>query len=51
MRINNQVMKHLSKITNSLYDYFKLEFLYYSNYLEGSTFSKEELDILLNEKK
>lgn len=51
MKINSKMLKHLSKITNSLYEDLKLEFLYHSNHLEGSTFSKEELDKLLNEKK
>ena len=41
----------MAKITNSLYEDLKIEFLYHSNHLEGSTFSKEELDNLLNEKK
>jgi Fic family protein len=51
MKINSKKMKYLSKITNSIYDDIKIEFLYHSNHLEGSTFSKEELDKLLLEKK
>lgn len=51
MKISCQKMKIISKITNSLYDDLKLEFLYHSNHLEGSTFSKEELDKLLYDKK
>lgn len=51
MKINSKTIKYLSKITNSLYEELKVEFLYHSNHLEGSTFSKEELDKLLNEKK
>lgn len=51
MRINSKKMKYLSKITNSLYEELKIEFLFHSNHLEGSTFSKEELDKLLIEKK
>ena len=51
MKISSKKMKYLNKITNSLYDDFKIEFLYHSNYLEGSTFSKNELDKLLSEKK
>lgn len=51
MKINGEKIKYLSKITNSLYDELKVEFLYHSNHLEGSTFSKEELDKLLSEKK
>ena len=50
MKISNKQMKYLSKISNSLYEDIKIEFLYHSNHLEGSTFSKEELDKLLNEK-
>lgn len=44
-------MKYLSKITNSIYEDLKIEFLYHSNHLEGSTFSKDELEKLLTEKK
>lgn len=51
MKINSKKIKYLSKITNSLYDDLKIEFLYHSNHLEGSTFSKEELDKLLLQKK
>lgn len=51
MKINSKKIKYLSKITNSMYEDIKIEFLYHSNHLEGSTFSKEELDKLLTEKK
>lgn len=51
MKINCKKIKYLSKITNSIYEELKVEFLYHSNHLEGSTFSKEELDKLLTEKK
>ena len=51
MKIAGKKMKYLSKITNSIYEDLKVEFLYHSNHLEGSTFSKEELDKLLNDKK
>lgn len=51
MIINSKKIKYLSKITNSMYEDIKIEFLYHSNHLEGSTFSKEELDKLLTEKK
>lgn len=50
MKIDSKKMKYLSKITNSIYEDLKLEFLYHSNHLEGSTFSKDELDKLLNKK-
>ena len=51
MKINSKKMKYLSKITNSIYKEFKIDFLYHSNHLEGSTFSKNELEKLLTEKK
>ena len=51
MKINSKKMKYLSKITNSIYKEFKIDFLYHSNHLEGSTFSKDELEKLLTEKK
>lgn len=51
MKINSKQIKYLSKITNSIYEELKIDFLYHSNHLEGSTFSKDELDKLLNEKK
>ncbi len=51
IKLNSRQIKYCSKITNSLYDDFKLEFLYHSNHLEGSTFSKKELNKLLTEKK
>lgn len=51
MKINSKKMKYLSKITNSIYEDLKIDFLYHSNHLEGSTFSKDELEKLLTEKK
>lgn len=51
MKFNSKKMKYLSKITNSIYEDLKIEFLYHSNHLEGSTFSKDELEKLLTEKK
>ena len=51
MKINSKKMKYLSKITNSIYEDLEIEFLYHSNHLEGSTFSKDELEKLLTEKK
>lgn len=50
MKINAKEMKRLSAIKNSFYDDLKIEFLYHSNHLEGSTFTKENLEKLLNEK-
>ena len=50
MRISINTMQKLSKIKNSVYDAIKIEFLYHSNKLEGSTFSKENLIDLLEQK-
>lgn len=50
MKISIDTMQKLSKIKNSAYDAIKIEFLYYSNKLEGSTFSKENLIDLLEQK-
>ena len=51
MKLNCKEMQYISKISNSLYDRIKVEFLYHSNHLEGSTFSKENLIDLLEQKK
>ena len=50
MIISVKTMQKLSKIKNSLYDAIKIEYLYHSNKLEGSTFSKENLIDLLEQK-
>ena len=50
MKISIDAMQKLSKIKNSAYDAIKIEFLYHSNKLEGSTFSKENLIDLLEQK-
>ncbi|MBO5413790.1 MAG: Fic family protein [Clostridia bacterium] len=47
MKISIATMQKLSKIKNSVYDAIKIEYLYHSNKLEGSTFSKENLIDLL----
>lgn len=39
MKIFINTMQKLSKIKNSIYDAIKIEYLYHSNKLEGSTFS------------
>lgn len=49
MKISIDVMQKLSKIKNSVYDDIKIEFLYHSNKLEGSTFNIEQLNVLLEE--
>lgn len=51
MKVNAKEIKRLSAIKNSVYDDFKIEFLYNSNHLEGSTFTKENLEKLLSLKK
>ena len=51
MRISKDIMKLLSEINNAIYDNIKLEFLYHSNKLEGSTFNLEQLNVLLDEDK
>ena len=50
MKLSINVMQKLSKIKNSLYDVIKIEYLYNSNKLEGSTFSKENLIDLMEQK-
>lgn len=50
MKISINAMQKLSKIKNSVYDAIKIEYLYHSNKLEGSTFSKENLIDLLEQK-
>ena len=50
MKISVATIQKLSKIKNSVYDVVKIEFLYHSNKLEGSTFSKENLIDLLEQK-
>lgn len=50
MKISIKTMQKLSKIKNSVYDAIKIEYLYHSNKLEGSTFSKENLIDLLEQK-
>lgn len=51
MKFNVKEIKRISAIKNSVYDDLKIEFLYHSNHLEGSTFSKENLEKLLVSKK
>lgn len=51
MKLNAKEIKILSAIKNSFYDDFKIEFLFHSNHLEGSTFTKENLEKLSDEKK
>ena len=51
MKLNAKEIKRLSAIKNSVYDDFKIDFLYHYNHLEGSTFTKENLEKLLSLKK
>lgn len=50
MKISIATMQKLSKIKNSAYEAIKIEYLYHSNKLEGSTFSRENLIDLLEQK-
>lgn len=50
MKISINAMQKLSKIKNSVYDAIKVEYLYHSNKLEGSTFSKENIIDLLEQR-
>lgn len=47
MKLNAKQMQKLSAIKNSFYEDLKIEFLFHSNHLEGSTFTKENLEKLL----
>ena len=49
MKVSIDAMQRLSKVKNSVYDDIKIEFLYHSNKLEGSTFSIQQLNFLLEE--
>lgn len=49
MLITAEQMKNLKSIPNSGYELIKVEFLFHSNKLEGSTFTKENLEMYLNE--
>lgn len=49
MIIDDATIKFLKDTPNSAYQSVKTEFLYHSNKLEGSTFSKENLEKYLNE--
>ena len=51
MKVNAKEIKRLSAIKNSVYDDLKIDFLYNSNHLEGSTFTKKNLWKLLSLKK
>lgn len=50
MKLNAKEIKRLVAIKNSFYEDFKIEFVYASNLIEGSTFKKENLEKRLDEK-
>lgn len=47
MRLTSNQIIEIKKYPNSIYDELKKEFLYHSNKIEGSTFTRENLDIYL----
>lgn len=49
MIINKEQIQLLKRVSNSSYNLLKPEFLYHSNKMEGSTYSREELAELINE--
>lgn len=49
MMISGDVIQQLKYAPNSAYESLKTEFLYHSNKIEGSTFTKENLEKYLNE--
>lgn len=49
MIITSEILKLLKDTPNSAYESVKTEFLYHSNKIEGSTFSKENLEKYLQE--
>lgn len=50
MQLTAQEIQMLSKIKNSFYEDLKIEFLFHSNHLEGSTFSKDNLEKLIHDR-
>lgn len=50
MIISSEIIKQLKCAPNSAYESLKTEFLYHSNKIEGSTFTKENLEKCLYEK-
>lgn len=49
MIISSEIIKYLKYTPNSAYENIKIEFLYNSNKLEGSTFTRENLEKYLQE--
>jgi len=50
MKITVDEIKQLKKIPNSGYESIKVEFIFHSNKIEGSTFTKENLQKYLKDK-
>ena len=50
MIVGVDILKELKASPNSAYQLLKFEFTYHSNRIEGSTFTKEELELLMLEK-
>lgn len=46
--LNKDILMNLRKAKNSFYYKFRLDFLYHSNKIEGSTFTTESLQLLLD---
>lgn len=51
MKITKKQITYLKEISSPFYDEMKVEFLFHSNKLEGSTFDEEQLITLLTENK
>lgn len=50
MKVSVEQIQEIKKYPNSIYDEIKREFLFHSNKIEGSTFTKENLSIYLDKK-
>lgn len=50
MRITKEQIQEIKKYPNSIYDEIKKEFLYHSNKIEGSTFTRENLSKYLEKR-
>ncbi|PRR79862.1 Fic family protein [Clostridium vincentii] len=50
MKISKEQIQEIKKYPNSIYNEIKREFLFHSNKIEGSTFTKENLDKYLDKK-
>jgi len=50
MKLNTNEIKLLKQLPKGGYDKFKVEFLYHSNKMEGSTFNKAQIIKVLNDK-